>query len=431
MPSPDRAREFVLPLSLGGVRVRTVVQSGKQLLAEVAREGADCLLLPETLPDGPAEMWLAKVAATVPRRPLVAVWVFGVDASEVVREKVRSAYGPAVEVVAAGARNAPDVVGETLRVLDKLERAMAELDRDAFERLSQEVAPGQIPQPVRKGGAIAFAGVSGGVGTSTLVANLAVYAALAGQRVLVVDAQFGTGGSILHYLGTQPDDHNKGIHHLRWSHMSAQGAVREAAADELMSRLEEVRLRKIRHADLRVLGVPALLEPMMSTPAEQVNWAIQVLERNFDLVLVDAGSGIGHPRTQQFLAGASRIYLMAGGWGASVYALARSLTAMEGKPEIDRLFLLLREAGDGTYGSRTVRSIVNMPIYGRVPEEPLLAKAETRLGPPLPLVADEPDSPYARSVAELAFSLGLVSKVEASREQKPSRKWFRLGVGKG
>jgi MinD-like ATPase involved in chromosome partitioning or flagellar assembly len=432
MPSPDRGREFVLPLSLSGIRVRMVVQSGNQLIAEVGREPAECILLPEALPDGPAEMWLAKAAAVAPRRPLAVVLVYGVEASESVRERVRAAYGPAVEVVAAGARNVNEVAAETARVLDRLARTLAEQDHDAFERLSRPVPPGTIPQPVRKGGAVAFAGASGGVGTSTLVVNLATYAATAGQRVLIVDAQFPTAGSILHYFGLQPDDQNHGMHHLRWTHMGAGGAVRDGAADELMQRLAEVRLRTVRHADIKVLSVPALLEPMLNLPAEQLTWAIQVLERSFDLVLVDCGTGVGTVRTQALLQQAARVYLVTGGWGVSVHGLTRQLAALEGRPELERIFLLLREAPEGVYGVRTVRSVVNMPIYGRMPDEPLLRKAETRLGAGLPLVAEAPDSPYSRSIAELAFSLGLVDQVERkARDVRSGKGWLHLGFGKG
>ena len=413
MPSPDKGRDFVLPLSLGGIRIRAVVQSGHQLVSEVSHEPVDCLIVPEALPDGPAEMWLSKVAAVCSRRPLAVVLVYGVEAGETVRERVRAAYGPAVDVVAAGARNVDDVAAETARVAERLARTLAEQDRDAFERLKQTVAPGVLPQPVRKGGAVGFAGSSGGVGTSTLVANLAVYAAMAGQRVLVVDAHFATTGSILYHLGVEPDDHNYGMHHLRWSAMGSGGAAREGAADDLMRRLTEVRLRGVRHADLRVLHVPAVMEHMANLPADHVVWAMQVLERMFDLVVVDLGTGLGDARTLKLLANTSRIFLLAGGWGTSVHGLVRALTAMEashgGAAGKDQVFLLLREA-EGSYGSRAVRSLANMPIFGRVPEEPALRKAETRLGARMPIVAQSPESPYSHSVAELAFGLGLADQ---------------------
>ncbi|HWI52470.1 MAG TPA: AAA family ATPase [Symbiobacteriaceae bacterium] len=419
MPSPDRGREFVVPLSLGGLRIRSVVQTGNQLASELSREPADCVLLPEVLPDGPAELWLTKVAAVSPRRPLAVVMVYGVEAVETVRERVRGAYGPAVDVVAAGARNVDDVSGEVCRVSERLARILAEQDMDAFERLRQPVPPGQVPQPVRKGGAVAFLGASGGVGTSTLVANLAAYAAMAGQRVLVVDAHFATGGTVLYHLGAEPDDLNRGVHHLRWTQMSAGGSARESAAEELLRRTEEVRLRGVRHAEVRVLHTPAVLEQMATLPADLVIWAMQALERSFDLTLMDCGSGLGDPRTQKLLEQSGRIVLMAGGWGASVHALVRGLTALDGRQD-DRIFLLLREA-EGAYGSRTVRSLANMPIFGRVPEEPLLRKLESRLGARLPVTVDQADSPYARSVAEVAFALGLTEQAAAGKESRSRR----------
>ena len=436
MPSADRGRDLFLPLSLGGVRVRALVQSGNQLIAELQREPADVIFLPEALPDGPAEMWLSKAAAIATRRPLAVVLVYGVEASEQVRERVRAAYGPAVEVVAAGARNAGDIAAELARVVDRSARLVAEQDRDAYERLRQPVPPGTVPQPVRKSGPLIFVGMSGGVGTSSLVTNLGAYTAMAGQRVLIVDAQFATAGSIMHFLGTQPDEEQHGMHHLRWAFMSANGAVRDSAADELMRRLDEVRIRNVRHAEIRVLSVPAILDQMTSLPAEHLTWALQVLERHFDVILVDAGTGLGSDRTQRLLETGGRILLLAGGWGASVQSLVRGVMALESKAEAagirERLCLLLREAGEGAYGSRTVSGSANMPVFGRVPEEPLLKKADSRLGMRSPLVTEAPESPYAQSVSHLAFALGLTGAAEAVGKPAGSRRsWFRFGLRSG
>lgn len=432
MPSPEKGREFVLPLSMGGIQVRSIVQTGNQLITEISREPADCIVLTESLHDGLADMWLAKVAAVCQRRPLAVVLVYGVESSEAVRERSRSAYGPGVEVVAAGTRGAEDVAGEVARVIERLSRLLADQDRDAFERLSQPVAPASIPQPVRKSGALAFFGASGGVGTSTLVANLGVYAAMAGQRVLLIDAHFHTTGSLLYCLGTEPDDHNHGIHHLRWTHMSSQGVQRDANAAGIIHHLSDVRIRNVRHAELRVLHVPAILEYMTNTPVEQVVWAVQSLERSYDLVLMDCGTGVGDARSLKLLEMASQALIVAGGWGASVHTLVRILQALEGRPgstiSKERIFLLLRELPEGVYGSRTVSSAANMPIYGRIPDEPLVRKAETRLGLRVPAVVEHPDSPYARNIAQIAYALGAVSPVESTgREAQVRSRWSWLG----
>lgn len=429
MPSPDRGREYVLPLSLCGVRVRAVVQSGSQLVAELGREPADCVLLPETLPDGPAELWLARAAALCPQRPLALVLVFGVDSSEAVRERARAAYGPAADAVAAGARSTEEVAAEAARVLERTARLMADQDMDAFERLRQPVPAGVVPQPARKSGAVAVLGASGGVGASTAVANLAAYAAMAGQRVLVIDAHFATGGTVLYHLGAEPDDHNTGMHHLRWSHAGQGGAVRESMADELLKYTAEVRLRGVRHAELRVLHVPAVPEQMASIPVDQVLWAMQVLERHFDLILIDCGTGLGDGRIQKLLEQAGRVFLVAGGWGSSVSALVRTLGGMENRPERERLFLLLREA-EGAYGSRTVRSLAGLPIFGRLPEEPLLRKMEARLGARIPVAVDAPESPYGKAIAGLAFSLGLTDAAEGKAPARGRKGLLAIFAGR-
>lgn len=428
MPSPERGREFVLPLSMGGIMIRSIVHTGSQLVAELSRESTDCIFLPETLHDGSADLWLARVAAATQQRPLAIVLVYGVEASETVRERARGAYGPGVEVVAAGARNVEEVAAEAARVLERLVRLMADQDREAYQRLSQPVPSGAVPQPVRKNGAMAFVGTSGGVGTSTLVANFGAYAAMAGHRVLLVDAQFSTTGSLLYCLGAEPDDHNFGMHQLRWNHMSAQNAQREGAGGDIVHRLQEVRIRNVRHAEIRVLHVPAILDHMAGIPIEQVTWAIQSLERAFDLVLVDCGSGIGNPRPMKLLETASQVLMVAGGWGASVHTLVRMLTALEqrqaGGLSKDRIFLLLRELSEGVYGTKTVSAAAGMPVYGRIPEEPLIRKGETRLGMRLPVVVEQPESAYSKSVAQVAYALGAVAQVESVSATAQGRSWW-------
>jgi MinD-like ATPase involved in chromosome partitioning or flagellar assembly len=424
--SPDKGRELVLPLSLGGIRVRQVVYSGHQLVAEASREPVDAILIAESLPDGPADLWLAKLASGPARRPVALVLLYGLEGGEAVRERCRGAFGPAVEVIPAGARAVHETAAEAARLLDRLSRLLAEQDQDAHERLRQPIPSAQIPQPVRKGGALALLGASGGVGTSALVANLGLLVAMAGERVLLVDAQFGTAGSLAHFLGVQPDEAQKGLHHLKWGHVSG----REGSPEEVLTRTEEVRLRAVRHAELRLLHAPATLDAMLNLPGEQVLWGMQTLERSFDLILIDLGTGLGSPRTLKILEAASRILLLAGGWGASVQSAARILTALEGRPELDRLFLLLRETGEGVWGARTVRSVVSQPIYGRLPEEPLLQKADGRLGASVPPIAEAPDSPYSSAVSALAASLGLVAFQDGNKEGKGKKGLFGLGLGR-
>lgn len=428
MPSPDRGREFVLPLSLSGIRVRTVIQSGAQLMTELQREPAECIILPELLPDGPAEHWLAQVAAGGARRPVGVVLIYGVDGAEAVRERVRAAYGPTVDVVQAGARPADDVARDAGQLLERTVRLMADQDREAHERLRQPAAPSPVPQPVRRTGAIAFVGIAGGVGTSTLVANLAAHAALRGQKVLVVDAQFATGGSVMHYLGGLADEATKGLHHLRWNYMTATAAAaqRETTAAELLTRADEVRIAGARHGDLRVMQVPAILDQMLNMPAEQVVWGIRTLEETVDLLLVDCGSGLGDPRTRKILEAATRIMVVAGGWGGSVHALARGLSALDDQSDRanlrQRCFLLLREGSEGAYGARTVSSTVRMPIYGRVPDDPLVRRADGKLGARVPLVAEAADSAYAKSIAQVAFALGISGEIAGAAGGSGRRK---------
>lgn len=121
---------------------------------------------------------------------------------------------------------------------------------------------------------VAIASGKGGVGKTNLAANLAVKAAKAGQRVLVIDADLGLANVEILY-GLTPRYHLG--HLLDGSHT-----------------LEEV-MAEGPHG-IRILPAGSGVQTLSHLNDEQklrLVSALDVLEDSFDLVLVDAGAGIG------------------------------------------------------------------------------------------------------------------------------------------
>jgi MinD-like ATPase involved in chromosome partitioning or flagellar assembly len=424
----QKGRELILPLSLGGVRVRKLLGAGEQLLAELDQAPTRAVILTESLPDGPAEHWLGRLSGS-PGRPLVVVLLQGIEAATLVRERCRAVYGPLVEVVPAGLPP-PQAASQAALLLERLQEEVMAAGAAAPQaepvssgqsrgegqgapptpgatptlgatpthaatptqapQPAQTTQPAQPAQPLRpvRYGALALLGASGGVGTSTLTANLAALVTKAGGKVLVIDL----GQTQAYLLGAQPDEAVRGLHHLRWAYLSG----RPGTPAEVAPWLDHAR-------GIDLLILPPILDALWHLPAEQILWGLRALEPEYDLVLFDLGTGISHPRTPALIEAANQTLLVVGGWGSGLHGASALLAALEGRPERDRLSLILRE-GD----PRSATKALGLPIEATLPAEPLLTTASRQERAPPPLVVQAPDSPYANAVRSLAVALGLL-----------------------
>jgi flagellar biosynthesis protein FlhG len=136
---------------------------------------------------------------------------------------------------------------------------------------------------------VAVTSGKGGVGKTHISANLAVLAARAGRRVLLIDADLGLANADI-ILGICPTRH---LGHL------LDGA---ATADEVLT--EGPR-------GIRVLGASSGIQSLTALSDEQkltLVSAFDPLDDRFDLVIVDCGAGIGD--NVLFFAGAAQEALL-------------------------------------------------------------------------------------------------------------------------
>ncbi|HLO03573.1 MAG TPA: hypothetical protein VK191_10715 [Symbiobacteriaceae bacterium] len=461
--SPQKGRELILPLSLGGVRVRKVLSAGEQLVAELREAPVEAVLLAESLPDGTAEHWLTQIAA-LPGRPLVLLLLYGIEAAAVVQDRCRAAYGPLLAVLPAGALPPQHLASQAARLLEQMGERLAhvaepgasEPSPDAESQAGAAKPPTQVeqksgtteppgqpatpPQPpvpttppasqaatsapislVRRSGALSLAilGASGGVGTSTLITNLAALVSGAGGKVLVIDAGFTTGLAQAYLLGAQPDEAVRGLHHLRWGYVSGRPGTPADVAPWLDYGRE-----------IALLQLPPILDAIWNLPAEQILWATRAMETAVDLILFDLGTGIGSPRTLALMEAVSQIRLLVGGWAAGVQGASRLLAVLEGRPELERLSILLRTEEGSAWGARSVSRELGRPIDAAVPSEPLLVTAGRQERAPPPLVLQAPDSPYALAVRSLAAQIGMIAGSPQPQASKERRGLFSLALGR-
>jgi flagellar biosynthesis protein FlhG len=153
--------------------------------------------------------------------------------------------------------------------------------------LREKVGSTSGPRPALR--VVAVASGKGGVGKTHVCANLAVLAAKAGRRVLVVDADLGLANTDI-VLGMCPTRH---LGHLLDGSASAGEVLTEGP-----------------HG-VRVLGASSGIQSLTALTDEQklrLVSAFEELDDEFDLVLVDCGAGIGD--NVVFFAGAAQEALL-------------------------------------------------------------------------------------------------------------------------
>lgn len=237
---------------------------------------------------------------------------------------------------------------------------------------------------------IAVTSGKGGVGKTHVAANLAVLAARAGRRVLLVDADLGLANADI-VLGICPTHH---LGHLLDGTASAADVLTEGP-----------------HG-IRVLGASSGVQELTRLSDEQklrLVSAFEPLDERFDLVLVDCGAGIGD--NVIFFAGASQEALLVVSPEptslSDAYATVKVLSQQAGVP---RFSVVANQAADfqGRDVFRRLTQVTErflsaqLTYLGHVPRDENLQRA---LQVQQPVVDLYPRAPSSRALAQLAETL--------------------------
>lgn len=189
--------------------------------------------------------------------------------------------------------------------------------RDVVQRRRAAAPPPRV---------IAVASGKGGVGKTHITVNLAILAARAGRRVLIVDADLGLANADI-VLGVTP------THHI--------GHLLDGSAG-----IEDV-LTHGPHG-LRILGATSGVQELSRLLPEQQRLllaALQPLEGRFDLVLIDCAAGIGE-NVVFFASAAQEVLLVVTPEPTSLsdaYATVKVLSQQAG---VSRFLVVANQAAD-------------------------------------------------------------------------------------
>ena len=231
----------------------------------------------------------------------------------------------------------------------------------------------------------------GGVGKTSVASNLAVRAAKAGKRVLLIDADLGLANVEILY-GLKPK------HHL--GHVLERGLP---VTDAIVQGPEGVQV---------LAGGAGLMELSTMSEGQKVSLvhSLETLQDNLDLVLIDAGAGIGD--TVKFFAGVAQESLLVITPEPTSLTDAYAAVKVLSKEAGVKLFhVLVNQAGSETEAKEICHRLsevvgrfldTRMRYLGWVPRDHNLHRAVMLQKP---LVSVFPHSPASRALATVADAL--------------------------
>ncbi|HYK89008.1 MAG TPA: P-loop NTPase [Acidobacteriota bacterium] len=241
----------------------------------------------------------------------------------------------------------------------------------------------------------------GGVGKTVITANLAAALAAAGRRTLVIDADLGLANLDI-VMGLNPK-------------LTLHDVIREKAV------IDEVVITTPAGFDLLPAG-SGLVEGTHLTPslAAWVESAISSFDRKYDLILFDAGAGIGEV-VLFFARLAHEILLVVTPEPTSItdaYATIKVMAKLYQKTKFDLIVNLANPSRPSQTGSAVTGHLqqvvsrfladagpdcVRLNLMGSVPRDSALPLATSRQQL---IICSDPESPAARSIRGLAERLG-------------------------
>jgi pilus assembly protein CpaE len=332
--------------------------------------------------DGPDA--LAKAAEDPPDLAILDVMMPGMPGYEVCRQLRANPATASIPIVILSARAQP------------MDRTAA-LDAGADDYITKPVMMGELLEKVDSmlathaeastalAGLFGLTSLRGGVGVTTLAANLALAFAQAGEEaVCLVDFCFSSGHVALQ-LGLRPEP--------TWA-----GLVESAAAPPDEGAVEA---RLLRHSSgLHVLASPFVPVVNQAVSREAVQRMLSILQQRFPVVVVDMPSTLNEA-AMGVVEAATVVGLVLTPEPPSLQTTVGTLRALQ--QWSSKLQMIINQVTPGAHlpAEAITRPLKRTPA-GIIPFDPAQARA---LAQGAPLTISNPDSPLAQGVLKLAETL--------------------------
>ena len=233
------------------------------------------------------------------------------------------------------------------------------------------------------GRSITIASGKGGVGKTTLTANIGIALAMAGQKVLLVDADVAMANlSLLLKMQNSPIT----LHEVLMGEASIEDAIYQGPAG----------------IDLVPSGLS--LESYRKVDSERLKSVIQSVENHYDFILLDAPAGIER-NVLSALAAAQQVLIVTMPNSPSIAdALKTKIVAQRLNAKPFGVILNMVHGEKGELTKNEVMKILELPIYGIVPYDNEIRKTFL-LKDSKPVILRAPNSPAPKAFKQTAMKL--------------------------
>lgn len=238
------------------------------------------------------------------------------------------------------------------------------------------------------GVSIALASAKGGVGKTTLTANLGIALAEMDKKVLLVDADIELADLSLH-LGLGKAE--KTLHSVLSGNASIKDAVTAGPGG------------------VKVIPGSIEVNALKNVIPEGLKKHLRMLEEDYDFLLLDTPSGLGRPALAALAAAHGTILVV-------IPEITSISDALKTKIIIDRLQIPIMGAilnrvtqGAKELTIKEIENILGVDIIASVPENPNFRTAVTYESPLLLL---SPSSEASKAIIRLAENIGDLSRME-------------------
>ena len=263
--------------------------------------------------------------------------------------------------------------------------------------------------PIQRERAIAITGGKGGVGKSSITANLAVAYAATGAKTLVVDADLGMADLNL-LLGVAPD-------------LSLLDALQGTPIADVLVQAHGITL-------LPALNGSSGLANLGPAARARALALIESLATKFDTLILDIAAGIGAVQTS-FAGAASDTIVVVTPEPLSMADAYACLKVLRTEHGVERAYLLPNRVTSSAQADQITSSLsalvdrfldLEVIALPAIPLDPWLVES-SRDG--IPVVLARPDAPSSRAIRQVARTLD--SLVAPDRQQSAGRRfWHRM-----
>ncbi|MEW6592409.1 MAG: cell division ATPase MinD [Candidatus Hadarchaeota archaeon] len=228
---------------------------------------------------------------------------------------------------------------------------------------------------------IALVSGKGGVGRTTIVANLGLALADMGKNVIIMDGSFATPDLALHFTL------EKSVYTLN------DVLSGDATLDNVIY---------VGSKGLRIAPAAVTLEQIRKTHPERLPEAMKQVPAGTDFVIVDAPGGLRR-ETVASIRATKETVLVATPDTISVSDCMKTRLVAEFLGSSPMGVILNRVTGaEFELDKNEIKEIMNLSILGEIPEDAAVAKA---LNQGKPLLESSPNSPAARAIVTIARKL--------------------------